>query len=182
MKQIQITPVSAVDPSPTRGALAAEGAQLGTDVQLSEVMATETQSDEVSFWIIKVVGLAQEVPPDYVCPLTSSKDIDVIFEFPRAEKATMAVRFRPVVSRRGDSSVRKLEEDPSIQPFLVPCHLLRAGKLKLKAVSIVPPPHKRAPGRSCRRQSGAGGAPPVSCELSAADKAQVLERRRVFVE
>ena len=87
VKQIQITPVSAVDPSLTRGALAAEDAQLGTDAQLSEVMATETQSDEVSFWITKVVGLAQEVPPDYVYPLTASKDIDVIFEFPRAKKA-----------------------------------------------------------------------------------------------
>ena len=64
VKRIQITPVAAVDPSPTRGALAAEGAQLGTDAQLSEVMATDTQSDEVSFWVIKVVGLAQEVPPD----------------------------------------------------------------------------------------------------------------------
>ena len=179
MKQIQITPVSAVDPSPTRGALAADGAQLGTDAQLSEVMATETQSDEVSFWIIKVVGLAQEVPPDYVCPLTASKDIDVIFEFPRAKKAIMAVRFRPVVSRRGDSSVRQLEEDPSIQPFLVPCHLLRAGKVKLKVVSIAP---LRTSARLAQASAGSGadGAPSVRCELSAADKAQVLERCRVF--
>ena len=39
VKEIQIAPVSVVEPSPTR-ALASEG--LGTDAQLSEGMATET--------------------------------------------------------------------------------------------------------------------------------------------
>ena len=107
--------------------------------------------------------------------------IDAIFELPRAKKAIMAVRFRLVVSRRGESSVRQLEEDPSIQPFLVPCHLLRAGKLKLKVVYIVllRTSARLAPASA---GSGAGGAPSVRYELSAADKAQVLGRCRVFGE
>ena len=93
----------------------------------------------------------------------------------------MTERFRPMVSRRGDSSVRQLEVDPSVQPFLVPCHLLRAGKLKLKVVSIV---LLRTSARLAQASAGSGadGAQSVRYELSAADKAQVLGCCRVFGE
>ena len=57
-------------------------------------------------------------------------------------------------------SVRQLEEDPSIQPFLVPCHLLRAAKLKLKAVSIASP-RTSARLAAATKGSSTGGAPPV---------------------
>ena len=140
-------------------------------------MATETQSDEAPFWIVEVVGKEQEVPRDYVCPLTAAEHADVIFEFPRGKMALLVRRLRPMVTLRGEPSRRLLEIDSSVAPFLVPCHLLRLGKIKLKEATITPP-------RASARLSGGSGvlsvAPVVRYELKAADKALVLERCRVF--
>jgi len=178
VRHIQIDPLSVVHPTPARGALAFEGARLGLAAALCDKMAIETQSDETPFWVIEVTGLAQDVPLDYVCPLTTSDHVDVVFEFPRNKKALTVRRLRPVVTRRGESSVRQLQYDPSLPPFLVPCHLLRVGKLKLVEVAV-------APARTSARLAPGGGGGPVAprivhFELSAADKANVLERCRVF--
>lgn len=143
---------------------------------IEDKLATETLSDEVPFWIIEVVGKDQAVPLDCVCPLTAADHVDIIFEFPCEKMALLARRLRPVVTLRGEPSLRPLEIDLSITPFLVPCHLLRLGKLKLKESKIAPP-------RTSARlnASGAPALAPVSrYELKAADKALVLGRRRVF--
>ena len=177
-KHIQIDPLTAVAPTPSsRGALANEGALLGSKAELGDKMATETQSDEAPFWIVEVEGKEQEVPRDYVCPLTAAEHVDVIFEFPRGKMALLVRRLRPMVTLRGEPSHRLLEIDSSVAPFLVPCHLLRLGKIKLKEATITPP-------RASARLSGGSGvlsvAPVVRYELKAADKALVLERCRVF--
>ena len=90
--------------------------------------------------------------------------------------ALLARRLRPVVTLRGEPSLRPLEMDLSITPFLVPCHLLRLGKLKLKESKIAPP-------RTSARLNANGApalAPVARYHLKAADKALVLERCRVF--
>ena len=140
-------------------------------------MATKTQSDEVSFWVIEMVGKEQEMPRDYVCPLTAVEHFGVIFELPSGKMALLVRRLRPMVTLRGEPSRRLLEIDSSVAPFLVPCHLLQLGKIKLKEATITPP-------RASAQLSGGSGvlsvAPVVRYELKAADKALVLERCRVF--
>ena len=77
----------------------------------------------------------------------------------------------------GEPLVRQLQCGPSLPPFLVPSHLLRVGKLKFAEVAV-------APARTSALLISGGGGPVapriVHFELSAADKAIVLERRRVF--
>jgi hypothetical protein len=101
-KHIQIDPLTVVAPTPSsRGALANEGALLGSKAELGDKMATETQSDEAPFWIVEVEGKEQEVPRDYVCPLAAPEHADVIFEFPRGKMALLVRRLRPMVTLRG---------------------------------------------------------------------------------
>lgn len=44
-------------------------------------------------------------------------------------RAIEVQRFRPAVTARGESSTNLLELDVTTGPDLVPCHLLRVGKL-----------------------------------------------------
>ena len=141
-------------------------------------MATETQSDEVPFWIIEVVGKEQAVPLDHLCPLIAADHFDVIFEFSRGKIALLARGLRPVVTLRGEPSLRLLEIGLSITPFLVPCHLLRLGKLKLKLKESTIAPPRTSAGLNA---SGALALASVSrYDLKAADKALVSERCRVI--
>ena len=45
-KQIQLEPLSGAAPTPTRGALAVEGAALGTDALVGDVLAVEMECDD----------------------------------------------------------------------------------------------------------------------------------------
>ena len=140
-------------------------------------MATETQSDEAPFWIVEVVGKEQEVPRDYVCPLTAAEHVDVIFGFSGRENGALGTPVAPY----GHSQSGAVSSD--VGDRLLRCALPRAvpstsiGKIKLKEATITPP---RA---NARPSSGSGVlsvAPVVRYELKAADKALVLERCRVF--
>ena len=155
-REIQITPRSAHTEASTRGALAIEGASLGSSAVAEEVMATETDSDESKFWLIVVSGPSEEVPKGYVCP---DLGCEVKFEYPRGKKAVKAKRFRPVVSGNGDASTRRFQEDVKLGEFYVPCHLLRMGKIALADEKSDISPKVRV--------------------LSATDKGAVLEKCRV---
>ena len=74
-----------------------------------DTLATKTLSDEVPFWIIEVVRKDRAAPLDCVCPLTAADHVDVIFEFPREKMALLARRLRPVVTLRGEPSLRPLK-------------------------------------------------------------------------
>ena len=68
-QEIQLTPASTEDPTPSdRGALAREGASLGTQAAMDKFMAVETESDETPWWLVRVVAVAAEVPNEYECP------------------------------------------------------------------------------------------------------------------
>ena len=47
-REIQVTPLTAVAPTPTRGALAEQGAQIGRNAVVGEFVAMETMSDETT--------------------------------------------------------------------------------------------------------------------------------------
>jgi hypothetical protein len=116
-KHIQIDPLTVVAPTPSsRGALANEGALLGSKAELGDKMATETQSDEAPFWIVEVVGKEQEVPRDYVCPLTAAEHVDVIFEFPRGKMALLVRRLRPRPLSEGSRLVGCWRSTPPLRP------------------------------------------------------------------
>ena len=155
-REIQIAPRTSHAAASTRGALAIEGASLGSSAFAEEVMATETDSDESKFWLIVVDGPSEVVPKDYVCP---DLGCEVKFDYSRGKKAVKARRFRPVVSGNGDASTRRFQEDVSLGAFFVPCHLLRMGKIKLADEKSDIEPKVRL--------------------LSATDKATVLEECRV---
>jgi len=109
----QVDPLTAVAPTPSsRGALAHEGALLGSKAELGDKRATETQSDEVPFWIIEVVGKEQAVPLDCVCPLTAVDHVDVIFEFPRGKMVLLARCLRSVVTLREELYLRPFGDGP----------------------------------------------------------------------
>lgn len=77
--------------------------------------------------------------------------------------------FQPVVTTRGEVSTILYEVKSKVAPFLVPCHLLRIGKLQLRRIEV-PARHTRS----------GGGTPRYQYKLEAADKAIIYERCRVF--
>ena len=62
-QQIQVTPSTAVAPTPTRGSLAERGAQIGRNSTAGDFVAMETMSNECTFWILQVKETAVPVPP-----------------------------------------------------------------------------------------------------------------------
>jgi hypothetical protein len=144
VRQIKIDPLSVVHPTPARGSLEFEGDRLGLSAALCKNMENETQCDETPLWVIKVVGQAQDVPLSNVCPLTTPDHFDVVLEFPRNKKALAAQRPRTVVARRGGSSVRQLNYDPSLPPFLDSLLAAEAGRwlpasFALSSVPLIKP-------------------------------------------
>lgn len=79
-------------------------------------------------------------------------------------RAIEVQRFRPAVTARGESSTNLLELDVTTGPDLVPCHLLRVGKLELRRLEA-------ASARALR--GGRGSAVLTKYELSPSDKARV---------
>ena len=139
--------------------------KLVAEATVGEILATETENDEVPFMLVKVTGISRQVPSNYKSPLS-----DVDFNFPEGVTAIEVLRLRPATTTRGELSTNIFELDESTDPFLVPCHLLRVGKLQLQIASS-------APGRALR--SGRG-LPITRFELSRADKTRVYELCRIF--
>ena len=158
-------PTSAAPPTPTRGALAQAGAHLGQGAAVGDILATETESDETPFYLAQVIRTAHPVPEGYSSPTS----LGVNFEFPRGKNALEVSRFRPATTARGDNSACMFELDDRVKSFLVPCHLLRVGKISLKRVDVVP-------ARNLRR----GNASITKFELSVADKGRIYELCRIF--
>jgi hypothetical protein len=165
--EIQLEPVSAVSPTPTtRGALALVAARLGAEASVGDILATETESDETPFMLVMVTKTQADVPENYESP-----PLGIKFNFPVGVKAIEVRRFCPAITARGESSNSFFELDETTAPFLVPCHLLRVGKLELSRVDA-------APSRNLRGGRGARGA--ARYEISPAIKAKVYELCRIF--
>ena len=166
--EIQLEPITSVSPTPTtRGALAVAAARLGSEAAVGDVLATETESDETPFMLVIVTRTAEVVPENYETP-----NSDIIFHYPEGVKAIEVKRFRPSKTARGECSTSLFELDEATGSFLLPCDLLRVGKLSLKRMNI-------APTRALR---GSRGTPAASSkyELSPSDKARVYELCRIF--
>ena len=166
-QEIQINPMSAVPPTPTtRGALALVALRLGAEAETGDVLAMETESDETPFWLVQVTRPTMPVPHGYSSPLALGIDL----AFPSENRAIEVRRFRPAMTARGECSTTLFELDVTTGPFLVPCHLLRVGKLDLRRIEA-------ATVRALR--GGRGSAVPTRYELSPSDKAQVFELCRI---
>lgn len=166
-KQIQLEPLSGAAPTPTRGALASEGAALGASALVGDVLAVETESDETPFWLVEVTQVAQMPPLNYSTP----DILGVQFEFPRLKQVIEVRRFRPATTGRGESSTRQFEYDASVGPFFIPCHLLRVGKIELRRYEMP----------AQRETRGSSQAPAlIRHELRAEDKAHIYERCRIL--
>ena len=174
-REIQLEPLSSTDPTPLdRGSLAMEGSQLGAAAAVGDFMAIETESDEAPWWLVKVVKTAQNVPGHYTCPDLHS---DVEFEYPRGKQAVMVTRLRPAATGRGGNSTRLFELDTTIRPSLIPCHLIRVGKIKLIQSAA---PGMRRSARTASRGGGGGRGAAFQYELKAEIKAQIYERCRCW--
>jgi hypothetical protein len=166
--EVQLEPITPVSPTPTtRGALAVAAARLGSEAAVGDVLATETESDETPFMLVVVLRTAGIVPDNYVPP-----NLDIDFHFPDGVKAIEVKRFRPSKTVRGECSTSLFELDEATGSFLVPCHLLRVGKLSLKQVGS-------AQTRAFRGSRGASAAA-SKYELSQSDKTRVYELCRIF--
>ena len=164
--EIQLTPLSSVSPTPTtRGALALTALRLGAEAAVDEILATETESDAAPFMLVKVTRTSGQVPPNYKFPL-----VDIDFNFPEGSTAIEVLRLRPATTTRGEISTNLFELDESTGPFLVPCHLLRVGKLELQISHSAP----------IRALRSGRGTPITRFELSRADKTKVYELCRIF--
>ena len=165
--EVQLEPISSVSPTPTtRGALAMTAVRLGAEAAVGDVLATETESDETPFILVMVTRTAENVPDNYEpSPLVTD------FHFPDGIKAIQVRRFRPSTTARGECSTSLFELDETTAPFLVPCHLIRVGKLAIKRIDA-------AASRTLRGGRGALAAPKY--ELSPSDKARVYELCRIF--
>ena len=165
LRQLQLEPLSRTDPTPTRGAIALDGAQIGFDALVSEYVVFETEEEDDPFFVGQVTKKAAAPPVGYVVP----DDLGFGFEFPRLKLALEVQLLRSAKTSRGESSACMYEVDFKAKPFLVPCHLLRVGKLRLQRVEV---PSKRT------RSGGAG--PLFQFKLEASDRAIIYERCRIF--
>jgi len=171
-QQIQITPSTAVPPTPTRGSLAERGAQIGRDSTAGDFVAMETMSNECTFWILQVKETAAPVPPGYEPP---DLHCDVELDYPRNKLAIKVSRLRPKKTARG-VSLTEFDEDNTTGSFLAPCHLLRLGKIPMKAVQL--PPLRR--GRSSSSSSSStNNERPRRFELPASSKGDIYSLCRV---
>ena len=85
-------------------------------------------------------------------------------------------RLRPATTGRGADSTRYYCIDMTIEPFLVPCHLLRVGKIKLKEQAAA-----RRSVRSVRSAAvNATTVSPSHFDLKAEIKKQIYERCRCW--
>ena len=167
-QEIQLQPNSSTDPTPpTRGALAQDGARLGVNAAVNDFMALETESDETVWWLVKVVAKVCDLPQNYVCPDLHS---DVSFEYPRGKKVVKVQRLRPATTGRGADSARFFCIDTTIEPFYVPCHLLRVGKIKLSPEVT----------RTSARLSSTSNEPSRRFRLGAETKRVIYERCRCW--
>ena len=174
-QEIQLQPASTQDPTPSnRGALALEGASLGVEAAVDDFMALETESDETPWWLVRVVAVAAEVPNGYTCPSLGG---DVSFEYPRNKMALLVRRLRPATTGRGADSTRHYSLDMTVEPFLVPYHLLRVGKIKLKEQAVALP---RRSSRSTATNATTASSSRARFELKAEVKAQIDERCRCW--
>ena len=171
-QEIRLEPNSIQPPTPSdRGALAQEGAALGTVARAGDFMAIETESDETPWWLVRVVKPAASVPTKYKCP---NLHCDVAFDYPRNKQGLMVERLRPAVTSRGADSTTLFEVDMTLKAFIVPCHLLRVGKIKLIER---PGPRRTQPRRGSAPATAAAAA---QFELKAEIKAQIYERCRCW--
>ena len=125
----------------------------------------ETEEEDDPFFVGQVTKKAAAPPVGYVVP----DDVGFGFEFPRLKLALEVQLLRSAKTSRGESSACMYEVDFKAKPFLVPCHLLRVGKLRLQRVEV---PSKRT------RSGGAG--PLFQFKLEASDRAIIYERCRIF--
>ena len=139
--------------------------RLGAEAAVVEILATETESDAAPFMLVKVTRTSGQVPPNYKFPL-----VDIDFNFPEGSTAIEVLRLRPATTTRGEISTNLFELDESTGPFLVPCHLLRVGKLELQISHYAP----------IRALRSGRGTPITRFELSRADKTKVYELCRIF--
>lgn len=171
-QEIRLEPNSTQPPTPSdRGALAQEGATLGTTARVGDFMALETESDETPWWLVRVVKPAASIPTKYKCP---NLHCDVSFDYPRNKKGLVVQRLRPAVTSRGADSTTLFEVDTTLKAFMVPCHLLRVGKIKLI--------ERSGPRRTQPRRGRAPATAPTAAqfELKAEIKAQIYERCRCW--
>ena len=146
-------------PAPESGALAAAAHQIAENAVQGELLAMETESDEVVYWIVEATKDSSSSPPavaplNYKPPKLGS---DIAFDYGRAASSNRPTciqvkRLKPVTTRRGQDSVRLLEVDEKTPPFLAPSKLLRAGKLKLKKTEIASRPSRSRMSPSSRVQ------------------------------
>jgi hypothetical protein len=90
--------------SPTVGGLAEAGRAIGSAATAGELLIGETDSDETTWWLLKVTDAQQQVPADYKFP---NLHCDVVFEYGRAMQQKVAVlvqRFRSSATGRGEDS------------------------------------------------------------------------------
>jgi hypothetical protein len=148
-QEFQINPMSAVPPTPTtRGVLALVALRLGAEAETGDVLAMETESDETLFWLVQGTRPTMPVPHGYSSPLALGIDL----AFPSENCAIELRRFRPAMTARGECSTTLFEFDVTTGPFLVPCHLLRVGKLphQFAHCAVGGAPRSR-PGTKCHR-------------------------------
>jgi hypothetical protein len=125
-ESIQLSPKSTVEVSPSVGGLAEDGRAIGAAAAAGDLLVGETDSDETPWWLLKVTGVQQQVPPGYVCP---NLHCDVEFDYGRTMQQKVAVlvqRFRPAVTGRGEDSSFYYDLDTTVDAFLFPSHMLRA--------------------------------------------------------
>ena len=79
-------------------------------------------------------------------------------------------RRRLATTGRKPDSTQHYSIDMTIEPFLVPCHLLRLGKIQLTEQAVAPP----------RRGRSGAAAATSRFELKAETKAKIYERCRCW--
>ena len=136
----------------------------------------ETMSDETTWWLLRVEALEAIVPIGYVCPDLSC---DVELDYPRLKQAVLVSRLKPVLTGRSPST-RMFELDTSLVPFLVPCHLLRVGKIPLKSMPLRSQPRRSTSSTESSSSSTSSEARSMRFELPVASKAAIYERCRIF--
>ena len=171
--EIQVTPLTAVAPNPTRGALAEQGAQIGRNAVVGEFVVMETMSESTTWRLLRAEALAAPVPTGYVCPDLSC---DVELDYPRLKQVVLVSRLKPVLTGRSPST-RMFGLGTALVPFLVPCHLLCAP---LKSMPLRSQPRRSTSSTESSSSSTSSEARSMRFEMPVASKAAIYGRCRIF--
>ena len=121
---------------------------IGRNALVDEIIATETESDQTPFWLIKATKTKAEVPVGYKCPCFP--ECDVSFDYPQNDEALEARRLKPIATGRGEASTTRYVVDLTVPPFLVPCLFFELGRSRWASSLDA---RRHAVGQSSRKSS-----------------------------